>query len=217
MRDAVEVKDFKGYKINIYQDDCNDSPADWGDDNLFLVAYHRDFSVEGIRVYNKLPEGVKRDPKDKGHLLIEKSAAVAFARNEPDGYDKELFKKYHVFGLEAYIHSGVVLALSQEGNFCDRQWDVSQLGLVFVAKKEWRIREKAKQAARGLIETWNDNLSGNVYGYMIEHPDGQESGGCWGYYGDPDKSGLVNYAQAEIESALKEDAEKNKIATQAMA
>jgi len=76
MKETADVKEYKGYKINIYQDLNDDSPADWGDDNLFLVAYHRNFSVEGIRVYHKLPEGVKRDPADKGHLLIEKSAAV---------------------------------------------------------------------------------------------------------------------------------------------
>ena len=59
----------------------------------------------------------------------------------------ELNKKYFYFGLEAYIHSGVVLALSHEGNFPDRQWDVSQLGLVFVAKTEAKTREKARKLA----------------------------------------------------------------------
>ena len=59
-------------------------------------------------------------------------------------YVKELEKKYHIFGLEAYIHSGVVLALSSECNFSDRQWDVLQLGAVFVARKEWKIKDLPK-------------------------------------------------------------------------
>jgi hypothetical protein len=51
------------------------------------------------------------------------------------------------------------LALSHEGNFPDRQWDVSRLGLVFAAKKEARaqaeyfIREHKKnlKTAEGMV------------------------------------------------------------------
>jgi hypothetical protein len=99
-------------------------------------------------------------------------------------------KKYHVFGLEAYIHSGVALALSREGNFPNRRWDVSQLGIVFVARAEWPSRGKAEEAARGLIESWNDCLSGNVYGYVIEGPDEEHLESCWGFSGDYEKYAL---------------------------
>lgn len=104
---------------------------------------------------------------------------------------KQFNKKYHVFGLEAYIHSGVCLALSHEGNFPDRQWDVSQLGCVFVARTETKYRSKARTMAKGLIETWNDYLSGNVYGYVIEDAQGNTIDSCWGYYGDYDKNALI--------------------------
>ena len=181
MEDSITIKKTKaGYEARyLVQDDNARSPDEDGDDGLFLVGYHHDFYVEGPRTFYKLPEGVKRDPADKGHLLITKEEAQEGA--------PELKKEYHIFGLEAYIHSGVALALSQEGNFCDRQWDVSQLGLVFVSKAEWKTREKAREAARGLIATWNSALSGDVYGIVRETYDKNkkqlDQDSCWGYYG----------------------------------
>ena len=178
----------------ITPDDCNESPDDWGDDNLFLVGYHRNFWVEGPRIFYKLPEGQKRDPQDEGHLLVTEDNAKALWRkskkeSEANGYEwpEELAKKYHTFGLEAYIHSGVSLALSYEGNFPDRRWDVSQLGLVFVAKEEWKTRKKARKAAEGLIETWNQYLSGDVYTIVREDYDQEKNQIKYdcvgGYYG----------------------------------
>jgi len=73
--------------------------------------------------------------------------------------------------------------------FPDRRWDVSLLGAVFVAKSEWKTRAKAEEAARGFVSSWNDYLSGNVYGFTVETMDGEYLDSCWGFYGDYDKDG----------------------------
>lgn len=73
--------------------------------------------------------------------------------------------------------SGIALALSNTGNFPDRQWDVSQVGVVFVSKKDWRLSAKAREAAQSLIAEWNMYLAGDVWGYIV----GDNS--CWGFYG----------------------------------
>jgi hypothetical protein len=77
----------------------------------------------------------------------------------------------------------VVLALSQEGNFPDRRWDVSQLGFVFISKKHWRLSKSARKGALATIEEWNMYLSGDVWGYVIEDDEGNELESCWGFYG----------------------------------
>ena len=214
-REAVKQVEYKGYKINIYQDENYDDLEDWGDESLFLVGYHRDFTVDRSRR--------NKEGRSEGGISQELAQCIARGGKYEDGSRNdeaaEYVNKYHVFGLEAYIHSGVCLALSNEGQFPDRQWDVSQLGLVFVSKKEWRIRKKARKAALGLIKEWNDYLSGNVYGYMIEDKEGNESGGCWGYYGDyDDKSNdLISSAKSEIDYQVKEDRAMAKVAIQALA
>ena len=114
---------------------------------------------------------------------------------------------HHIFGLEAYIHSGISLSISYEGDFPDRRWDVSQLGLVFASKECWPKKEKAKEVVEGYIETWNDYLGGNVYYYKIENSEEEEEDdlGCGGWYGyNFEKSGLLSEARAEIDFLIKE-------------
>lgn len=192
--DTIQEIKYKNCVIKIYQDENAESPDTWEDDNLFLVGYHRDFCV-------------KRDD------IITEDEAKAILTGEIDdttGYYthnvKEIKRNYHTFGLEAYIHSGVVLYLSYEGNFPDRQWDVSQLGLVLVSKKETKSRKQARKLAEGLIKNWNDSLSGNVYGYIAEdEKNGKEINSCWGFYGDFEESEMIEQAKEEINSYIKTD------------
>jgi len=168
MRDNLDGEiEYKGYTITIEQDDDAQSPQDCGDDGAFLVAWHRDFYVEPPR-------------KDLG--------------SDPQRWVDYYQKTHWQYPIEAYIHSGVALARAGCGNFCDRRWDVSNpVGFIALSKKEWKTRD-SKRAARyvdGLIETWNQYLSGDVWGYTVTKkdedgndllmPDQEES--CWGMYG----------------------------------
>lgn len=184
----VETIKYKKCQIEIFQDFHPQSPDDWGDENLFLVGFHSDFWVQR--------EGFEKDV----------CRTIVNPTEWPDyKYEaKNILKKYHMFRLEAYIHSGVSLALSYEGNFPDRRWDVSQLGCVFVAREEWKDRRNARKAARGLVEEWNDYLSGNVYGYQATDPDKNvDLDSCWGFYGDYRKSGILDEAKASIDHYAK--------------
>ena len=192
--ETLEKIPYKGYSIHIYQDENYQSPDDWGDENIFLVAFHRDFTVERKDFAHELCESITRNGKYEDDSINHEA--------------KQAIKDYHVFGLEAYIHSGVSLALSKEGNFPDRQWDVSQLGLVFVSKKETRYTAKARKMALSLIKEWNDTLSGNVYGYTIGK-DEDEFGGRWGFSGDYAKSGLLESAKEEIDSEIADRMKKH--------
>jgi hypothetical protein len=94
-----------------------------------------------------------------------------------------VFDPFHVFLLEAYIHSGVRLYLSG-GCKVDRAFDVSQVGAVLVARAEWPDAEKAREAAKGLIETWNQYLNGDIWTLSVTDPEGNElDGPCGGFYG----------------------------------
>lgn len=157
-------------KLLIERDEHASSPSEWRDTSLFLVANHRQFYVP-VPGEKKLPQ--------YGNEVADRFA-----------------KTHHIFGLEAYIHSGVVLALRGEGNFPDRMWDVSQLGYVFVSKAEWKNKADARKAALALIEEWNQYLSGDVWGYIVQDDEGNDLESCWGFYGE-------EAAREEGESMLK--------------
>jgi hypothetical protein len=236
----LHEENYKGLNIKINYDTDPMSPEDDKDDEVFLVAYHRQFSVdrgqrELVTIFNEVDfkkdngyqgrvyadgYGWKSYEEAKEQGLINKQVhrgryvpgiseglaqCIANGGKYEDGSindeAKEYLKKYHVFGLEAYIHSGVSLALSHQGNFPDRQWDVSRLGLVFVAKSTSRMRAKAEKLARGLLERWNHYLSGQVYGFEIENNQGEVIDSCWGFYGDYDeKDGALSEARNIVDS-----------------
>lgn len=170
-----EKIDYKGYTIEIQQDDDAQSPAECSDTGLFLVSGHRDFYV--------MPPG-------------EKSRSLSWAEIE-----SQYAGTHWIFPIEAYIHSGVRLAFSRTGNFPDRQWDVSQVGAIFVAKKEYRLSKSARKVADSLLESWNTYLSGDVWGYVVTSPDGKEDS-CWGFYGH---EYCLTEAKSLVDSTIKHD------------
>jgi hypothetical protein len=198
MNEPIETLEYRGYQITIYPDtDCQSLNED-GDDSLFLVHYHGDFWIE---------------PKDKDKRpLCSRNALGYIMTNNADDYDKEsaeaILRLYHVFPVAAYIHSGVSLSL-EGSEFPDQQWDVSHVGAVLASKKEWRLRKSAYKCAASLVKSWNNYLSGNVYGYMAGTADDASCiDSCWGFYGDYDgknASGMVEEAQSSIDHYITDE------------
>ena len=136
-RECVEKFRNENKLLRIYQDKLSESPDQWGDDGRFLVFDHRDFCV-------KRKEFNPRDIYDNG----------------------EKVKGYHVFRCYAYIHSGVALSVGPNGRWPDQRWDVSFKGFWLIKREKgtWTI-EQAKKVAEDLCKTWNQYLSGDVYGF----------------------------------------------------
>lgn len=153
----METEEYKGFTIKIERDEDAQSPDD-GDDGLFLVHYHRDCWIENKKI---VTEDEVRQFYQEGKMV----------------------PGYWMFPVSAYIHSGVHLFLGTHTSPWDYGgWDTSHVGCVLASKKEWRLRKLAMKCAEGLIETWNQYLSGDVWGYTIEELDDS----CWGFYGHDD-------------------------------
>lgn len=219
---------YKGYKIKIRESALGESPDDWEDEGIFLVYDHRQFCIQR--------EGF--DPINIHEFLI---------TDESELWEGHRYHEYWIFPVEAYIHSGVSLSLFTGTKQC--RWDSSVAGYILVKKdllkgsskhEEDLTLEKATKYAENLLKTWNQYLSGEVYGFIIEKPnatysiskgefvtlcitgtfsseaflqvaeedtDWEEIDSCWGYYGEPEESGLLNEARMVID-ALVEDAEE---------
>jgi len=222
---------YKGYKIKVRQDEDYESPNDWGDEDLFLVYNHRQFTVkrDGFDpndIYDYL------ELQSKINSLIGLDETQEELEDNLKGYfDYE--SEYWVFPVEAYIHSGVSLSLFSGTKQC--RWDSSVSGYILASKEEFKDLETAKTATEGLIKTWNQYLSGEIYGFIIEKPntiysiskeefdtlcitgtfsseaflqvaeedtDWEEKDSCWGYYGEPEESGLLDEARMTIDGLV---------------
>lgn len=161
----AHAEDYKGLKIRIdYDGGPIDTPDDTGDDSLFLVHYHMQFEVHNEN--------------------ISKEVLAAWYRGEENAELKAIEKRWKIYPVAAYIHSGVVLALGDGRSFPDYRWDVSHVGAVLVEKKTYKTPAKMRAAAESLVREWNYHLSGEVYGYVIEDDDGNHLDSCWGYVGE---------------------------------
>lgn len=164
---------YNGYKINIYQDDDYESPQN-DVEYGFLVFDHRQFCVE--------KEGFVP------HEIFENNGKVP---------------GYFVFKCCAYIHSGVSVSVGRDESWPDQRWDVSCKGYWIIKRQKGTYTvDRAQAVAESLCKEWNQYLSGDVYGYMIEDENGDEEGGCWGYWGEPEDSYLINEAKNEIDELI---------------
>lgn len=93
----------------------------------------------------------------------------------------------------AYIHSGITIST---GEFGDR-WDSGQVGWIYMTKEtvEKEGIPDPVSYLKSEIETYDAYLTGMVYVWIIESPDGEIVESCGGYYAE-------DYAIEEAISAL---------------
>lgn len=144
IEDTVKIKKIPndGFISKYLTIDRNpEPPTAWGDDNLVLVHFHRDFWVEK-------PDIVTKD-------------------DIRDWYQGERIPQeddYFIFPVKSLIHGGVHLAIGS-GGFAEDYggWDTSHVGACLASRNEFKTEQKGKEACEALVGEWNKYLSGDVY------------------------------------------------------
>lgn len=191
--ETVNTERIGKYLIEIYPDQSPDSPREW--DNLgTMICFHRRYDL-----------GDKHD----------------YCSGNYDGWEEmkeEIIKQENVhtiLPLYLYDHSGITMSTSPF--HC--RWDSGQVGWIFVSKdkvkKEGIDESKIEQYLKGEVETYDQYLTGDVYGYKVfevtecdhGHEHKNELDSCWGYYGEED---CMNEAKSIVEYYMKEK-EKEKV------
>ena len=57
-----------------------------------------------------------------------------------------------------------------------------------------------RQAARAVMSEWRAWAIGEVYGYVVEGPDGSHIDSCWGFIGDESRGYMLEQARDSVES-----------------
>lgn len=197
----AETEEYKGYTIKIYQDDEAESPRDW--DNLGTMACnHRKYNLGDVQV---------TDEEDFLLNLVDGDVYNQhYWDNEDTGWlwkqaEKELCV---ILPLYLYDHSGITMRCTPFS--CP--WDSGQVGYTYVTKEQVRkeynrkritkkLRDRVEKVLRQEVQTYNDYLTGNVWGYVIEDSEGNDVGSCWGFIGDWDY--VIQEAKSEIDYMTK--------------
>lgn len=143
-----------------------------------------------------------------------------YIENEMDlGELWEAFDKYHIsIPVHAYEHGGITISASGRRAGWD-SFDSGQLGFVYVSNsdvyKEFNvtkitpeIREKVEQRLISEVEEYDNYLTGQVYGFIIEDENDEELDSCWGYLGDykyclDEAKSAADYWEEQKEKELK--------------
>jgi hypothetical protein len=139
---------------------------------------------------------------------------------------KTLVKRKDVISLPLYLydHSGITM---NTGGFSCR-WDSGQVGFIYITKK--RVKEemarplplkkgqknptlapikvidkktlaRVYEMLRAEVETYDNYLTGNVYGFKITDAEGTDIDSCWGFYGDySGEYGALTEARSIVDS-----------------
>ena len=161
----------KYQKLKIYNDDDPQNPRTEWDNFGHMIAFHRRYTLgdEGHGI--DIGDFDGWDALEK-YLIKEKEAAI-------------------ILPLYLFDHSGITI--NTTGFSCP--WDSGQVGFTYVTRQEildnWqekRLTKDLKEKARSLlvaeVQNFDDYLTGNVYGYILEDENGNEIWSCWGYSGD---------------------------------
>jgi len=143
-------------------------------------------------------------------------------------------KHFCVLPLFLYDHGGITMST---GRF-SCPWDSGQVGYIYVSLEEcqanwmvpdagWKhplqdhegnsltMYEYAERLLKGEVETYDNYLTGDVYGFIIEQretvendidddPEWEEVDSCWGFYGtDWFSNGMSDYVPAELHDQLR--------------
>lgn len=175
--DVVRTEKVGAFTIEIVPDMSSFNPFDeWDWEGIALCL---NFGRNGEL---KTPNCKKMKPNDLLRLV----------KPDPEEDSQESpYKGWHIFPVYAYIHSGITVSLGAFGD----PWDSGCCGYVALAPKMFPGKEEAYVAAKATIETADDYLTGNVYGWAVKGSDGETVESEWGYFGDPEKSGCLQDAR----------------------
>ena len=172
---------MKKFELEIEQDSSPESPRTW--DNLgTMVCFHKRYDL-----------GDKTDYRSEDY----------------DSWDELrqgiIDNEGEVFMLPLYLYDHSGITMSTRPFNCN--WDSGQVGYIFVSrnkvKKEGIDETKVLDYLKGEVETYDQYLTGDVWGYRVyevetcslghEHKTLVDS--CWGFFGE-------EYAEKEGRSLL---------------
>ena len=185
----TEYKLSNGNTLQVINDKSPESPRTWS--NLGkMVCFHKRYDL-----------GDKHDFKQRDyHGWDELKAAIL--KNEDIAVIQPMYM---------YDHSGITV--STKPFSCS--WDSGQIGFIYITKEAARegfmvknvtakIKERLLVNLNGEVETYDQYLTGDIYGFKEVDSEGNEVDSCWGFYGDnPKTNGMSDHIDSEVLDEIK--------------
>lgn len=177
----VETIEYEGYRIEIHLDEYpSESPREWCNMGTIYTPPLRKYKIA--------------DEEQSSEWI------------------HEHIKQKDVVALPVYMidHSGIALSTS---SFRD-PWDSGQIGYIAVTRekayKEFGRRVNRRTIEKQLrieVDIYSSYVQGEVYGFRVFRPDGEETDSCWGYIGTDGLRSAIADAKENIRWSVRTEHE----------
>lgn len=179
--DPIETIDHAGLKIEIHIDEDACNPREDCEPFGTMVCFHRRHNLGDKHGY---------DMNDFGDW---------------PSFEAQLHKDHDIaliLPLYLYDHSGLRIKIGSFNGLLPQghaEFDSGKVGYIFATKEQVRKEHNVKRITKatlakvyeylkGEVETYDQYISGQVYGYVIKDSEGEDLEGmddsCWGFYGE---------------------------------
>lgn len=188
-----------GFNVKIVQDNDPMSPRDW--DNLgTMTCFHSGYNLgdeqeRDAQAWLESMTGLDDEQLERLYLKVnpEFSNCSQSLKDYHDALIETIERDYLILPLYLYDHSGITISTSP---FSCR-WDSGQVGFIWVSKADIRkayrverispkLKERVLKYLNNEVETYDQYLTGEVYGYIIGTEEDEHIESCWGFFGDED-------------------------------
>ena len=140
------------------------------------------------------PMNPRVDYDNLGHMIcFHRNYRLGDKHSFTDSRDEELvnlLKDKNVLWLPLYLYDHSGITMNTTGFSC--VWDSGQVGYIYITKDEWRKwqgvkrvnKKKVYDYMRSEVKDYDNYLTGEVYGFIIEDETGASVDSCWGFNGD---------------------------------
>jgi len=178
-----EQKKIGKYTVKVIQDNDPMNPRTEWDNAATMICFNRKYNLGDKHSFS--------DSQDEELLSLLKRKDVMY------------------LPLYLYDHSGITMST---GSF-SCPWDSGQVGYIYITREEYlkcfggkRVnKKKAYDLLRSEVKDYDNYLTGEVYGFLVEDETGSIVYSCWGFNGDS-KYALeegISVAQATIRHDIK--------------
>ena len=194
--DALEEIKVGDLTVKIINDDEPSDPREGSDQLGVMACFHPEYTI-GDKHRIDPHEFAGWDELERHLIRVEGALCVA--------------------PLYLYDHSGLQMKIGSFAGLLPQghaEFDTMQVGFIYTTRQRmkemcgWtrltkKVQERVDKQLEAEVETYNQYLRGDVYGYIIEDEVGDSLESCWGFYGfDYCKQKAMSTAQYLVDNRV---------------
>lgn len=208
---------YRGYTINVCYDPYPESPREWSK-VAKILSFSRSFIFDEHEykdidcLYADLLKEHCSELYDElvDHDFMWHDGITWYFEDDEvlSRVKKALENSVVIMPISCYSHGGSTIWLGHPND----KWDSGYVGVALQTKEdtirecgadEQSWKEVAKKNIQNEVECLDQYIRGDVYGYIIEDKDGDQTGSCFGFFGNDGIAAAISEAKSIVDGEIR--------------